>query len=374
MNQQGWACVARLGGFGDNIIASSVFKGLRKKYGRLEVIGSRPMHILYENNPHIDKLTVMEPGEPPWGNGHEWQQWFYRRSREGYAFFANLAHSCESLGVAMKAETKFWWSDRMRRQMMSRSYLELAHDICDVPYSEISPNVYPTEEEQAQAIATKAKVGAKVVGWVLTGSRIDKIHPQADVAIARVIRELNLPVIMFGAPGKDYEMAKLVQHETRKLNHSEDGLHLALSHDAENPTWGPRRICAQAQACDIVVGPDTGPMWAVAMHAMPKVLMASHAGGPNITTHWVNTTTLEADRERVPCYPCHRLHDDASMCKPNADKNGSACISDITVDTILETIQKSLQAKNEPSNARVMEAFTAMERANLHAAVATHPH
>lgn len=344
--QQGWACVARMGGFGDNIIASSAFAGLRKKYGRLEVIGGKPMHVLYENNPHIDKLTVFEKDHPPWGNGHEWQTFFHKRSKEGYAFFANLAHSCESLGVAMKVETKFWWPDKMRRQLCGKSYLELVHDICDIPYSEISPNFFPTEEELSQARETKAKVGKFVIGWVLTGSRIDKVHPQADVAIARVIKELNLPVIMLGGPGKDYEMAKLAQHEVRKLNHSDDGLHLALSHDPEKPNWGPRRICTQAQMCDLVIGPDTGPMWAVAMHAMPKILMASHAGGHNITAHWVNTTTLEADRTRVPCYPCHRLHDDSSMCTPNADKNGSACISDISVDKIVETI-RHLTTKKE---------------------------
>jgi ADP-heptose:LPS heptosyltransferase len=342
-----WACVARMGGFGDNIIASSVFPGLKKKYGLLEVIGAKPMHVMYENNPYIDKLTIMENGEPPWGNGHDWQNWFHKRSKEGYAAFFNLSHSCESLGVAMKIETKFWWSDAMRRQLMGKSYLELAHDICGLDYDCIAPNVFPTDEEKAQAIETKARVGPRCVGWVLTGSRIDKVHPQADVAIAKVIRNLGLPVIMLGAPGKDMEFAKLIQKEVKKLNHTDDGLHLALSPDPENPTWGPRRICAQAQVCDIVVGPDTGPMWAVAMHAMPKVLMASHAGGHNITAHWVNTTTLEADRTRVPCYPCHRLHDDSSMCTPNVDKNGSACISDISVDVIVDTVGKLLIKEQE---------------------------
>lgn len=340
-----WACVFRPAGFGDNIIASSVFNGLKRKYGHLEVIAAKPISALYENHPAIDKLTLLEPGMPQWGDGHQWQKWHTDRAKEytnGGGAYYNLSHSCESLGVSMRIETKFWWNQEMRRKLMGRSYLELVHDICEIPYGEISPNVYPTQEEQQQAIATKAQVGPRCVGWVLTGSRIDKVHPQADVAIARVIKELQIPVIMFGAPGKDMEFAKLIQKEVKKLNHTDDGLHLALSPDPENPSWAPRRICAQAQLCDVVVGPDTGPMWAVAMHPMPKIMMASHAGKDNITKHWVNTITLHANQTRVPCFPCHRLHDDSSMCTPNVDKNGSACISDISVDDLVSSVKAAL--------------------------------
>jgi len=332
-----WACIARHGGFGDNLIASTVLPGLKKRYDMVEVITGEPMGVMFENNPYIDKLTVMKPGKPEWGDGHVWHKWFYERSMD-YAFFANLSHSCEVLGVAMRSATSYWWSDKMRRQLYGRSYLELAHDICDIPYDEIAPDFYPTDEEKEKAVETKVKVGPRAVGWVLSGSRIDKIHPLADIMITRIIKELHLPVIMFGAPGKDFELAKLVQSEVKKNNRTDDGLHLALSPDAEKPTWGPRRVCAQVQTCDIVVGPDTGPMWAVAMHDMPKVMMASHAGATNITKHWKNTTTLHADPVRVPCFPCHRLIDDHTLCMPNADKNGSACISDITVDDMLSTV------------------------------------
>lgn len=339
MTPNSWACIARMGGMGDNIIASSVLPGLKKKYGHVEVISEAPYSAIFENNPYIDKLSLRPKGDPVWGDGHIWQQWFNSRSKE-YAFFANLSHSCECTGVLLRVQTQFWWRQEMRRQLCGKSYLELVHDICGVPYDEIAPNVFPTDEEKAKAVETKKKVGDKVIGWVMTGSRIDKVHPEADVAIARILRELKIPVIIFGGPGKDYEFAKLVQSEVKKRNRSTDGLHLALSPDPAEPSWPPRRICAQAQICDIMVGPDTGPMWAVAMHDMPKVLMVSHASAENITKHWKNTTTLHANPERVPCWPCHRLHDDPSTCKPNADNNGAACISDISVDEIIETVRK----------------------------------
>ena len=59
----------------------------------------------------------------------------------------------------------------------------------------------------------------------------------------------------------------------------------------------------------------------------------------NITKNWVNTTTLHADPFRVPCHPCHRLHDDISTCKPSADNpNVAACMADISVESILKAV------------------------------------
>jgi len=100
-----------------------------------------------------------------------------------------------------------------------------------------------------------------------------------------------------------------------------------------------RRVISFAQACDIVVGPDTGPMWGVAFEPdVHKVMLLSHASAENITKHWLNTDTLCADQGRVPCYPCHQLHNEPRTCTPNKDKSGAACITDIGTDLIVSTV------------------------------------
>lgn len=341
---ESWACIARMGGVGDNLIASSVLPGLRKKYGRVEVITSKPQHVVFQNNPHIDKLSVREQGDPNWGDGHSWQAWFQSRAKE-YAFFSNLSHTCETMRCFIKVQTPFWWSDSMRRKLGGQSYLEAVHDVCGIPYDEIAPAFYPTDEEFAQARETKAKVGKRAIAWVLTGTRIDKVYPYVDVAIAKIIKELGIPVIMLGGPGRDFEFATLIQKYVEKVNRSSEGLHLALSPDPEKPTWPIRRILTQAQVSDLVIGPDTGPMWSVSMLDVPKVMLLSHASEENITKHWKRTTTLCANQTRVPCWPCHRLHDDFTTCKPNADNNGAACISDISVDDILSVVHSTFATK-----------------------------
>jgi len=96
--------------------------------------------------------------------------------------------------------------------------------------------------------------------------------------------------------------------------------------------------------CDLVITPDTGTWWAVAMEPLPKILMVSHASAENIGKHAVNTMVLHADPGRVKCFPCHRLHSDFTTCTPNFENNGAACISDISVNTIVETARRMLEA------------------------------
>lgn len=333
----GWCAVARLGGIGDNLIASSVLPLMKEKYGKLEVITEAPYDVVFENNPYIDKLSVYAKGALPQGDA--WQEWFTLRSKE-YDMLVNLSHSVESTIGLFKSHSSFYWPAEFRRKLCDVSYLERAHDICGVEHK-FAPKFYPTEEETTAAIAKRQLMGDRpVIGWCITGSRLDKVYPYSALVIPRLIKELGAFVMMFGAPGKDFQLAKAIETQVNLTNSTGDGLGLALSPDEANPSWPIRRILSQAQQCDLVIGPDTGPMWSVSMERIPKIMLLSHASPTNITKHWVNTVTLHADNARVSCSPCHQLHDDITTCRPNKDHTGAACISDISVDMIVETARK----------------------------------
>jgi ADP-heptose:LPS heptosyltransferase len=347
---KGWYGLVRLGSIGDNLMATSVLPLISKDYN-IEVIAQEPYHAIFENNPYIDKLSIKKPNEIATGNGMlDWQKWFVGRSGE-FAKFINLSHTCESTLALLPAQTQFYWPASARRRLCGYSYLEMVHDVCEVEHDfTIGPRFYPTAEEREKAFETKAKVGKRVIGWCIAGSRHDKIYPYSAMAIARLIKETGLPVVMFGASGKDFELAKIIQEHVQRQNSSEEGLFLALSPDSEQPTWPIRRSLAQVQTCDLVISPDTGPAWAVAMEAMPKIIMLSHASDTNITKHWHNTVSLHADPERVDCWPCHRLHDEVGTCRPNKDNNGAACISDISVETLVTTAKNLLLTKELHEN------------------------
>lgn len=355
----GWAGIVRLGGVGDNLIAASVLPLLKKQGYKVDVISQPPQCVVFENNPYIDKLSIKETARDlPQNDMPAWQGWFASRSNE-YDLFVNLSHSCEGLLAIFPAMTYFWWPDAVRRKLCGKSYIEMVHDIVGVPY-EFGPLFFPTDEEREHAIRTKISLPGSprkaVIGWCISGTRIDKMYPQSPMAIARLIRELNVHVVMFGAPGKDFEIAKQVQEHVIVQNGSDAGLHLALSPDASNPSWPIRRILSFAiHGCDLVIGPDTGPLWAVAFEKVPKILMLGHASRLNITEHWINTVTL-GPPPQVKCHPCHCLHDEVDTCVDkqrragmpvNLEAKGAACIMSISVEVLVQTAAALLEKQSD---------------------------
>lgn len=333
-----WAGLCRFGGVGDNLMTASVLRPLKHLGYNTEVITSdKDAHTVFLNNPFLDKLSVKKDGEIP--SGEEWQKWFVSRSGE-YDIFVNLSHSCEARHALFKGSTQFWWPQDYRRKLCAGSYLETVHDIVGVPYM-FGPLFFPTDEERGRAAQIRdGVVGGPFLAWVVSGSRIDKIYPYAPMAIGRIIKELDIPVVIFGVGDKQHEMAVQIREHVVRQNGSGGGLHLAVQdHVAPEQRWPLRGTLSLAMLSNLVVSPDTGIAWAVAFEQMPKVVYVSHASVENITKHWVSTTTLHADPNRVPCWPCHRLHDDSTTCTPNKDGgHAAACVSDISAETIVSTV------------------------------------
>lgn len=347
MSSARWAGVCRLGGVGDNLVAASVLRPLKTLGYKVEMITSESAGPVFINNPFVDKLSIKKDGEIP--GGDEWQKWFAARANE-FDVFANLSHSMEARHALQRGSTAFWWPQDYRRKVCAGSYLETVHDIMGVPH-EFGPLFFPTEAEYERAQATKDNIGGPYIAWVLAGSRVDKVYPYATHLICRLIKELDAQVVAIGTGAMQFEYAKKVQEEVRRTNSTDKGFHVALSPDGSDEgghqSWGLRRSLTQAMLADLVITPDTGIAWAVAMETMPKIVMVSHASAENITKHWVNTTTMHADAVRVPCWPCHRLHDDISTCTPAKDApNVSACMADIPVETVVVAARDALARKS----------------------------
>jgi hypothetical protein len=83
-------------------------------------------------------------------------------------------------------------------------------------------------------------------------------------------------------------------------------------------------------------------MWSVAMEAMPKIMLLSHASPENITKHWVNTTTLHAAPAVVDCWPCHQLHDSPATCRKAEGFEAAACIADISHEVVFQHVKRLL--------------------------------
>lgn len=356
-----WCGVCRLGSIGDSLIATSILPLLAKDYS-VEVICQEPHHVVYENNPFISKLTVKKQED----FDGDWLGWWDKRTSE-YAKAVQLSHTCE-VGLAfVKVQTERVHDASFRRWRAGHSYLEYVHRVADVPFV-FNPRFFPTAEEHVKAAETKKRVGDRVVGFVVSGSRIDKLWPYTKIAVGRIIRELNVPVILFGGPGRDYEIASSIREYVKMDLGSDADCHIAISQPVDKqwkvneatglteivepePLWPIRRSLTQVQHCDLVISPDTGLAWGVAMEDMPKIVLVSHASDVNITSHWRNTVTLHADQKRVPCWPCHILHDDEDSClklsgRKKADSFAAACMEDIPISAVIEAAKEALDVQH----------------------------
>lgn len=350
MTAVGWACLARFGGLGDDLIVASALRPLKRLGYKVEMLTNHPHGCVYFNNPFIDKLTIVGDGHIPTGEG--WNKWFETRAKE-YDLFVHLSHTCEGRHALNVGTAAFWWPQAYRRKLCAGSYLETVHDVVGVPH-EFGPTFFPTEEETARAMKTKEEVGGRYIAWVISGSRVDKVHPYSGMAISRIIHEIGIPVVMVGAGGAQFEHAKSISEHIVRQNGTDKGLHLALSPENSDPGghqhWGVRRSLTQVLAADLVISPDTGMAWAASMEPMPKVIMVSHASAENITKHWRNTITLHADPAEVPCWPCHRLHDTIETCTPMLDLGkAAACMGDISTELIVWAAHSALSGTDEIS-------------------------
>lgn len=346
----GWACIARMGGIGDNLMAASALRPLKRLGYKTEVITSGLAHVVFQNNPFLDKLSVKGDKDIPNGPDNRWHEWFAARSNE-FELFAHLSHVCENRHALQINQTSFWWREDYRRKLCGGNYLETVHDVVGVPHN-FGPLFFPTADERARAERTKKELSnGRYIAWVLAGSRPDKVWPYTLHAIPRIVKELGIQVFVFGVGGQQFLMATEIQKALQSTNSTDSGMILCLSPDSADPGghqhWPIRRSITQAQLADLVVTPDTGLAWGVAMESMPKIAMVSHASAENITKHWVNTTTLHADPVRVPCWPCHRLHNTMDTCKPaeNAPQT-AACMADISVERLIREIGDKLSESN----------------------------
>jgi len=223
----------------------------------------------------------------------------------------------------MPGRTTHTWPYTARQKYLDVNYQELLHDVCEVPHK-FNVKFYPTPEERKWAEKEKARHG-KVVLWSMAGSSIHKVWPYMDTIIARLLLETDCKVVLVGdVYGELLEQGW--EKEPRVL--------------CRSGKWDIRKTLAFAQIADLVIGPETGVVNAVAQEKVPKIITLSHSSIENLTKHWVNTFSLTPDN--VGCYPCHMLHHGDMYCKVD-DNRIAECQKQISFEDMWTAI-KSVEA------------------------------
>lgn len=318
-------CVQRYGGFGDMLQVSSILPGL-KEQGYSVTLNVEPRGLdIVRHDPHIDAVFLQERGQVLNSElGYYWDA-----LSKCFDKFIMLSESVEGALLALSDRRESAWHPEFRRMIMGTvDYLEATHAIADVP---LPPRVrfYPskTETKWAKQYRDKLGRGSFVILWALSGSSAHKTWPYLDMMVARLMLEYpHVKVVMCGD-----QISQMLESSWEKEKRV----------IRKSGKWSIRETLTFAEHCDLVIGPETGVLNAVAMLDVPKILMLSHSGPLNLGGNWINTHVLTP--EHTPCYPCHILHKGFELCCRDEVTGTAMCAANTSPEVVWDILKKEIE-------------------------------
>jgi ADP-heptose:LPS heptosyltransferase/predicted SAM-dependent methyltransferase len=316
------ALVCRFGAFGDLMQASSVFAGLKQQGYHVTLMASDPGLDVVKYDPNIDAVMKLDKDQVPNANLVD----FWRHQAKKYDKFVNLSESVEGTWLAMTGRTQHSWNPLVRHMMMNQNYLEFQHLLAGVPHVP-AVKFYPTAEEKKWAKQQRTKMGGLTILWSLAGSSVHKTWAGLDHILAYImLHHPGVSVVLCGGP----DCVILEQGwENEPRVHCVSG------------KWGIRQTLTFASCeADLVIGPETGVLNAVACEEVPKIVFLSHSSEENLTRDWVNTTSLQSkgtrckgrDSDDVPA--CHMMHYGWEFCTQDVETGTAKCQKDISMQEV----------------------------------------
>lgn len=290
--------IVRYGAFGDMIQATSILTHLKAEGYHITMFTHSRGHEVIQHDPRIDAFIIQDQDQVPTeelGKYHDY--WATRFDR-----FISLCEAMEATLLRLPPMVTYHWPQPARDMICNVDYLDLLHAISDVPGPH-DPKFYPTAKETAWARRERDRVQGKVAVWVSDGSSVHKYWPYMDNAIARILTTSpDWHVFIVGG-----DMGQILEAGWE----NEPRVHKTCGR------WGIRETITFATMADLVIGPETGVMNAVAMLDVAKIVFLSHSTENNLTKSWQNTFSLSATEG---CRACHRLVYNWGQCSRVSNK------------------------------------------------------
>jgi ADP-heptose:LPS heptosyltransferase len=280
------ALVIRYGAFGDILIASPVFKALKRDgyHVTLNCI-NRALPVVH-NSPYIDEIILHEDNSVP----PDKLEPYWKDIAKGFDYTVNLSETLEGKFLFIPGRKEYDLPVEERRKLAgSTNYYDFALEVAGYPSkSKPLPELYPTELETAHCrLFRKKKEDKFIILWALSGSGMHKAYAYAEeVAISLLNKYDDIMTITVGD-----EFCRLLEwSHPRQMSKSSE--------------WDIRTVLLMTKHVDFVIGPETGVCNAAGCYSTPKLLMLTHSNKVNLTRYYRNDFSMQAD---LPCSPCHRL-------------------------------------------------------------------
>jgi len=324
-------CVVRYGAFGDMIQTSTVIAGLKKQGYHVTVFASPPGSDVIAHDPNIDKMVLFDKDQVPnsdLGNFWDWQKRHFDK-------WVNLSESVEGSLLALPGRAAHGWTPLARHTLMNRNYVEIMHQIADVPH-EPKIKFYALPEEKSWAKKQRDSIKYKtLVMWSLAGSSVHKTWAGLDNIMASIL--VNYPdaaIMLVGGPECEI-LEGGWENEPRVFRTC--------------GKFGIRATFSMLEQVDLLIGPETGVMNAACCMDMPKVVFLSHSTHENLTRDWKSVYPLWSKNTHCPgrgdnvVPACHCMHYGFDHCKRDEASGVAQCMADLKIADVWEVVDGLLQ-------------------------------
>lgn len=326
--------IVRYGAWGDAIQSTSLLPALKEDGYHITFYTTPRGYEAIKHEPLIDAFILQDTDQVP----NHLLGPFWNYSEKKYDKWINLSESVEGTLLALPDRIEAKWPKEVRHRLMDYNYLEFTHALAEVKFHRPKMRFVASDVEKAWAKKEYMKIGAApLVMWVIRGSSLHKVWNGGvdeanqmtgmDGVLSRILQQWpNAKVVTVGDEWCRDKIEPVWASEKRIVRRS--------------AVWSIRETMSMAQVCDMVIGPETGVMNAVAMEPMRKIVFLSHSSEKNLTEGWVNTAALIP--QGVDCWPCHRLVYKWSDCVQDGDTGIAKCQASITPAMVWDAIRETL--------------------------------
>lgn len=313
------ALVVRLGAYGDMVIISPLLKRL-KELGYFVILNTstRGMEV-YQHNKYVDELIFHADNSIPDDKLNE--HWDEQRNRINPDYYINLCESIEvNIALHPKDKERYDLPKEERIKICNKNYYEETFRIAGIEPVDFRPHIHfsKAQSKAAKSFIKKDKFNVLVA---LMGSGHNKFFPWTQ----KIIDKVN---------GKDWNVITVGDMRSVLVEESFETPIVRLAGKI------PMMLSmALTKYVDCVIAPDTGLLHASGCYSTPKIGILGHTTKENITKHFVNDYSIEAE---VFCAPCMRLiYDYTAQCPIDPATGAAMCMGSgvhpqLVIDRILE--------------------------------------
>lgn len=307
--------LVRLGAIGDSIIITPLIRFLKSQGHEIYLQTSETGMQVLAHNPHVDKFIPYKTKSVT--DDKLEAHWEKLAKDHGCEKIINMCESIERALSFHPIDPVYNYTKEERHARGNKNFYEYAFEHCNSQgtlalfsrdsFSEhLRPELFFTEKEASSMSDFFHQFDGKfVILWGLSGSGNNKMYPYTDYVIGDLLRD-HKDVIVITVGDESCQMLEVIEDE-RVIRKS--------------GKWTIRESLLATKYADLVVAPDTGVLHGAGCFDTPKIGLIGSNTIENLTKHFENDFSIEADPGLIPCAPCHRQIYQASTQCPIDDQH-----------------------------------------------------